>query len=322
MPIPEHLKTVVSNLPESPGIYKFYDEKQRLLYIGKSKNLKNRVRTYFRKQSDETHERTLMMIFHINEIQIRQTETELEALILEDNLIKKHLPPYNVKQKKFKEQVYIIATADKFPVFRIASSNEVDFTEHMFGPFKDKYTAEYILLFINKILKLRSCTDPTPVNKCMLAGIGKCLGPCQNDLPDYNEIVQIALEFLKGNAKPISREISQQIDLAAQNLDFEEAAEFRNMQDYCGNFAKRQKFIFDFMNENVLINSASFHFLFQKGKLIKVYKRKPDDKQLITKINLFRSGQDLPAFHLMDRAYVVWVWMKKNISEYIVLDNQ
>jgi len=281
MPIPEHLKTVVSNLPESPGIYKFYDEKQRLLYIGKSKNLKNRVRTYFRKQSDETHERTLMMIFHINEIQIEQTETELEALILEDNLIKKHLPPYNVKQKKFKEQVYIIATADKFPAFRIVSNDEVDFTEHMFGPFKDKYTAEYILLFINKILKLRSCTDPTPVNKCMLAGIGKCLGPCQNDLPDYNEIVRIALEFLKGNAKPISREISQQIDLAAQ---------------------------------------ASFHFLFQKGKLIKVYKRKPDDKQLITKINLFRSGQDLPAFHLMDRAYVVWVWMKKKRADYKFLN--
>ena len=154
----------------------------------------------------------------------------------------------------------------------------------------------------------------------MLAGIGKCLGPCQNDLPDYNEIVRIALEFLKGNAKPISREISQQIDLAAQNLDFEEAAEFRNMQDYCGNLAKRQKFIFNFMNENVLINSASFHFLFQKGKLIKVYKRKPDDKQLITKINLFRSGQDLPAFHLMDRAYVVWVWMKKKRADYKFLN--
>jgi len=263
-----------------------------------------------------------MMIFHINEIQIRQTETELEALILEDNLIKKHLPPYNVKQKKFKEQVYIFATADKFPVFRIASSNEVDFTEHMFGPFKDKYTAEYILLFINKILKLRSCTDPTPVNKCMLAGIGKCLGPCQNDLPDYNEIVQIALEFLKGNAKPISREISQQIDLAAQNLDFEEAAEFRDMQDYCGNFAKRQKFIYDFMNENVLINSVKHHFLFQNGKLVKVYKRLPKQDKIQNKINSMNGQQTLPAFHLMDKAYVVWVWMKQNISEYIILDNQ
>ena len=197
MPIPDHLKTVVSNLPKSPGIYKFFDEKSRLLYIGKSKNLKNRVRTYFRKQSEETHERTLMMIFNINEIHAEQTETELEALILEDSLIKQFLPPYNVKQKKFREQVYIAITSDKFPALKIVKNKDLELFTKIYGPFKDKYAAEFIISILSRILKLRSCNDSTPKNKCMLSGIGKCLGPCQKDISpnEYFEVIRETIEF-------------------------------------------------------------------------------------------------------------------------------
>jgi excinuclease ABC subunit C len=326
MPVPDHLKIVVSNLPETSGIYKFYDEKQRLLYIGKSKNLKNRVRTYFRKQSNETHDRTLMMIFHINEIQIEQTDTGLEALILEDNLIKQYLPPYNVKQKKFKEQVYIAVTIDLFPAFRIAANDEVDYTEKIFGPFKDKYAAEHILHVIQKVLKLRKCIDPTPTNKCMLTGIGKCLGPCKGDLSEtkYKKSVDIALNFLNGDVELISDKINVTIEEAAKNLDFEEAAKFRDLQDYCQNFAKRQKFMYDFMNDIVLINSASgkHHFLFQKGQLLKVYKRLPKQDKLLKILSLKVTQKILPASHLMDRAYVAWVWVKQNDGEYISLNIQ
>lgn len=306
----------LDHLPESPGIYRFFDEKGRLLYIGKSKNLKKRIASYFRKQNDNTHERTLRMIFHIHDVQITQTDTELEALILEDKLIKQHLPPYNVKQKKFKEQVYIVVTSDAFPALKIISKEEVEFFNHIFGHFKDKYTAEYILSIISKVLNLRSCTDPTPVNICLLVGIGKCLGPCQNDISasQYQEIVNIAIEFLKGNPEPISERISQQIESAARQLDFEEAARWRDLNEFCRNFCQRQEFTTKLLAQNVVIFNRKKTFLFQRGRFIKVYKQKVSEDQID---QYFQKSDDTPfqpenIHHLIDRAYVIWVWVKQN----------
>ena len=266
----------------------------------------------------------MRLIFHIHQIEIIQTETELEALILEDNLIKQYLPQYNIKQKKFREQVYIIVTSDDFPAIKIIKNEKIELFDHLFGPFKDKYAAEYILLIINKILKLRSCSDSTPINKCMLFGIDKCIGPCLKNISEseYYKIVQIAIEFLKGNPEPISKTISNQIEKATKKLNFEEAAVLRDINNYCLNFCKRQKFISDFMKGNLIIKSSLINriFLFENGQLIKIYKRKPTDKMIN---NCFQIGKNRNTFnphHLMDRAYVVWVWMKQNRSKYEFLD--
>ncbi len=315
------LKHKISHLPETPGIYIFFDEKGRLLYIGKSKNLKSRVRTYFRKQSGETQERTLIMIGNIAEIRTIETGTELEALIMEDSLIKKHLPPYNVKQKRFKEQVYIAITSDVFPAFKIIKNDQIDFTEKIFGPFKDKYAAEHILLVLQKILKLRKCNDHVPNQQCILAGIGKCLSPCTGNIAfaEYQQIVNKAVDFLSGNELPISQTIDQQIVRSASNLEFEEAAKLRDLKEFTINFCQRQRFMQDFIHKNLVIQKGRFSFIFRRGDLIKVYKQKMLEDQ-IEKISANSENIEVEnVHHLMDRAYVVWVWVKQNKAKYQII---
>lgn len=313
------LQEIISNLPESPGIYKFFDKKNRLLYIGKSKNLKQRIQTYFRKQSDETKERTLILINNINNINIEQTETELEALILEDKLIKQHLPPYNVKQKKFRSQVYLAVTDDEFPAIKIIDNDEVDFTCKMFGPFKDKFSAEYILYALQKILKLRKCNDPVPHKKCILAGIDKCMGPCigKIDVEQYKQKIEIAVDFLNGNFNAISTIIDDLIANSAAELNFEAAAEWRDLKNFCLNFCKRQQFMQDFMQKNIAILKGKFSFIFQQGELKKVYQKKVSADYFKKHLdNKFRKENPTC---LMDRSFVVWVWLKQNNAEYQVI---
>jgi len=324
MSVPTLLKEIITNLPESPGIYKFLDEKGQLLYIGKSKNLKKRVTSYFGKQGKDTHKRTLRLIFHIHQIEIIQTGTELEALILEDDLIKQYLPLYNIKQKKFKEQVYIIITSDDFPVIKIINNEDMELFDHLFGPFKDKYAAEYLISIINKVLCLRSCTDTIPINKCMLFGIDKCMGPCQKNISvsEYNRVVQIAIEFLKGNHEPISNTIAKQIEKTAEKLSFEEAAVLRDIEDFCINFCKRQEFITKFIKQNCIFFSRNRTFLFRHGNLLKIYKQNVSIEQIkkYFQNNNLQSIKINNVHHLIDRAYVVWVWMKQNGVKYEFID--
>ncbi|NQV18245.1 MAG: GIY-YIG nuclease family protein [Armatimonadetes bacterium] len=320
MSVPVHLKKFISNLPETPGIYKFFDEKTRLLYIGKSKNLKKRVTSYFRKQSDDTHERTLRLIFHIHQIETIQTETELEALILEDNLIKKNLPPYNIKQKRYKDQVYLTVSTDDYPLVKIITSAEIDLFSKIFGPFKDKFSAENLLNILQEILLIRACSDPVPNKKCVKSSIGRCSGPCKQKISqnEYQKLIDVAISFLLGNSDSIIEIISQKITEAASELQFEEAAKWRDIRDYCLNFGIRQRFISDFRRENLIIKSSQNNqtFLFQKGKLIKIYKRKPSDKMIKNYFQIKKKNYESNSHYLMDRAYVVWVWMKRNGTEY------
>ena len=324
MAVPIHMKEIISNLPESSGIYKFFDEKGNLLYIGKSKNIKKRVTSYFLKQNENTHKRTLRLIFHIHQIEIIKTDTELEALILEDNLIKQYLPQYNIKQKKFKEQVYIVITSDDFPTIKIIQNEGIELFDQFFGPFKDKFAAEYIISIINEVLCLRSCTYPQPANKCMLFGIDKCLGPCQKNISitEYNIFVQVAIKFLKGNPDPIIELINQKITKAASELQFEDAAKFIDVRVFCLNFSKRQRFISDFKKRNLIIKSSQTNrtFLFQNSELIKIYQRKPTDEMIKNCFQIMRNKNALNPQYLMDRAYVVWVWVKQNRAKYEFVD--
>jgi excinuclease ABC subunit C len=311
-----------NELPETPGIYQFFDEKDRLLYIGKSKNLRKRVRSYFRKQSEEVQERTLIMIRNINYVLIEQSDTELEALILEDDLIKKYLPTYNVKQKKFREQVYLTISSDDFPTIQIVGNDQIDFTQHIFGPFKDKYAAEHILYVFRKTLKLRNCSDSKPTKKCLLAGIDKCLGPCVEQITsfEYKKFVKIAAEFLEGKFEKITEILDSQIQAKASELDFEEAAKLRDLKEFCINFCKRQTFMQEFMHQNVAIQKDKFSFVFQKGELKKIYKKKFSE----ISFQRFLEGsakldEKSEPHQLMDRAYVVWVWVKQNKAKYQVL---
>ena len=320
MSIPDHLKKLVSNLPDNPGIYKFFDKKGRLLYIGKSKNLKKRISSYFSKQNEQIHERTLRLIFHIHQIEIIKTNTELEALILEDNLIKQHLPQYNIKQKKFKEQAYLVISSDKFPTIKIITNEEVECFELIYIPFKGKFAAEKILHTLQNILKIRKCKDRVPKRKCIQYEFGKCIGPCRGKISstEYQKVINKAIDFLNGDPKSISLILREKIKEISNSLKFEEAIQLRDALKFCRRFCKRQKFISRFISGNLIISEKVRKriYIFQHGELIKISNKKLSDKIIQQCFKSKKRTNIINNNHLLDRAFVVWVWITKNNCSY------
>jgi excinuclease ABC subunit C len=313
---------LIEKLPHSAGVYQFFDDKKRLLYIGKAKNLKNRIQTYFRKQNADVRERTLIMIRNIKSIETISTESELEALILEDMMIKKHLPPYNIKQKKYREQVYIAITCDAYPAFRIIQYSDAELFEKLFGPFKDRFAAANLIFILQQILRLRKCTSQEPKDKCLSGSIGKCMAPCLGLISEqkYQEQISIAIDFLNGNSEMISAEIDEQINSHARKMEFEEAAKWRDLQEFCRSFSIRQKFSADFCHRNMMISTKNISFLFQRGQLIKKFAGELSSKEAKKFLNSHQTTDQESIHYLSDRAYVVWVWVKKNKARYQASD--
>ena len=163
---------------------------------------------------------------------------------------------------------------------------------------------------------IRTCTNPIPTKKCINYNIGKCCGPCKGEIStiEYQNIIDIAIKFLEGNSNSIIEIINLRITKFAAELQFEDAAKLHDLRNYCVNFSKRQRFISNFMKYNLVIRSTQIDqtFLFQNGSLIKVYKRNPSDKLIENCFQTKKTKHSQNPHLLMDRAYVVWVWMKKN----------
>lgn len=207
-------------------------------------------------------------------------------------------------------------TADEYPAIKIITSAEIELFSMLFGPFKDKYAAENLLIILREILLIRTCVDSVPTNKCINSSIGKCSGPCKKTITqiEYQKIIDVAIEFLQGNSDSIIEIINQDITKATAVLQFEDAAKLRDIRDFCLNSSQRQRFISDFLKEDLIIKSLQINrtFLFQNGLLIKIYKQKPTDKMINNCFQMKRKINIINPHYLMDRAYVVWVWMKRD----------
>ena len=229
------------SLPNVPGVYLMKASDGTVIYVGKAVRLRNRVRSYFsvqltnRNREKSTSTLTSQMMRYVTEIDYIVTETEVEALILENNLIKAHQPRYNVKLKDDKRYPYLRVTVNEpFPRIHITRRAENDGARY-FGPYVHVRSTRQILKQLTKLFPIRTCTLPLTEkgNKyrvCLDYHIGRCPGPCADkmDVRDYDGIVRKVCQFLSGNTDAVVKELTAQMEAAAEALDFETAAKYRD----------------------------------------------------------------------------------------------
>ena len=224
-------KRFLQTVTRQPGVYQMFDADGRILYVGKAKNLRNRLSSYFR--ATGLTAKTMALVNRINSIEITATRSETEALVLEQSLIKSQRPPYNVMLKDDKGYPYIfLSSKDTFP--RIALHRGAKRKKgQYFGPFPNAASVRDSLNFLQKTFRIRSCEDSVFRNRsrpCLQYQIERCTAPCVNFISeeDYQADVRHAEMFLSGKSDKIIRELADEMDRASQELQFEKAARLRD----------------------------------------------------------------------------------------------
>ena len=241
--IDEELK----KLPAKPGVYIMHDEQDTILYVGKAVNLRNRVRSYFRENIGRGPQIDKMVSL-IARFEYIVTDSELEALILENNLIKEHLPKYNTLLKDDKTYPYIkVTVGEAYPRILFVREMKKDQARY-FGPYTSAGAVKDTIELLNKLYKLRTCNRSLPKDigegrPCLNYHIGQCSAPCQNlvSREEYREQVEKALNFLNGNYQPILKELQGKMQEAAEKMEFEEAAKYRDLFNSVKSVSQKQK---------------------------------------------------------------------------------
>lgn len=217
-------------MPHQPGIYQYRDQAGNLLYVGKAKDLKNRVSNYFQNNAQHSP-RIAAMVSQIANIQIVVTQSEIEALVLEANLIKTHRPKYNIVMRDDKKYPWLVLTNEPFPRLVYSRGPSQKNRERSFGPYPSAGALYQTMQVLKKIFPLRQRRKPLFTNRpCMNYFIGTCLGPCQKLIsPEaYQGIVDQLILFLRGQADDLLASVSQEMQAASEALDFERAAKLRD----------------------------------------------------------------------------------------------
>lgn len=242
----------LKQLPEKPGIYQFKNERGTVIYVGKARNLKNRVRSYFHNNINSP--KTSALVKKIKDFELIITDNEIEALVLENNLIKQLKPRYNVNLKDDKSYPFIRVTKEPYP--RIFPSRRIvkDGSKY-FGPYTDVKGMKASLRMINKIFKIRSCKlninrqniDKKKFKVCLDYHIKKCDGPCEGLISEisYNEMVSEVIKVLKGKTDELIKELNLKMNKAVESLNFEEAAELRDKINQLQVISSKQKIVSD-----------------------------------------------------------------------------
>ncbi|MDO4312431.1 MAG: excinuclease ABC subunit UvrC [Eubacteriales bacterium] len=241
--IQEELK----KLPAKPGVYLMHDEKDRIIYVGKAISLKNRVRQYFQ-SSRNKGAKIEQMVTHIARFEYIITDSELEALVLECNLIKEHRPKYNTMLMDDKTYPFIKVTVNEaFPRVMMARQMYKDKAKY-FGPYTSVGAVKDTIELIRKLYKIRSCNRKLPRDiglerPCLNYHIQQCNAPCQGYISqeEYNEAISQVLHFLNGNYEPIMKELEQKMIEASEAMEFERAIEYRDLLDSVKKVAQKQK---------------------------------------------------------------------------------
>ena len=275
--IEEELK----KLPACPGVYIMHDDKDAIIYVGKAISLKNRVRQYFQKSRNLGIKKE-QMVEQIARFEYIITDSELEALVLESNLIKEHRPKYNTTLKDDKNYPFIkVTVGEEFPRIMLARKMKKDKSRY-FGPYTSSTAVKDVIELTRKLYHLRSCNRSLPrdIGKerpCLYYHIKQCNGPCQGYISqeDYKKQVDGLLDFLNGNHREILKELEEKMLQASDKLDFEEAAQYRDLIQSVERIGERQK-ITDQHREDKDIIAAAIEgedavaqvFFMRDGKLI------------------------------------------------------
>lgn len=236
----EYLEHKLTLLPPLPGCYLMKNINSQIIYVGKAKNLRNRVRSYFK----SSHEgKTARLVSEIADFETIVTTTNKESFLLEITLIQKHQPYYNIKLKRGTGYPYIKITNERDPQILITGDVKKD-EGYYFGPYPNVYAAEETLHFIQKVYPLRRCNGYQG-RPCLYYHMGQCLGACFKEVPEktYQDQIERIKSFLSGNTKVIKKQLTKQMQTAAVEMQYERAAELRDQLHYIEVTVEKQKII-------------------------------------------------------------------------------
>ena len=273
----EHIENKLKLLPDLPGCYLMKDINSKIIYVGKAKNLKNRVRSYFK----SSHEgKTAKLVSEIYDFETIITSTDKEAFLLEITLIQKYTPHYNIKLKRGTGYPYIKITNEKDPVIKIVSQVKKD-GGYYFGPYPNVYAAQETLQLLQKVYPLRRCNGYQK-RPCLYYHMGQCLGACfkEVDPAEYEKNIKKIKSFLSGNVGGIKRKLTTKMQQATEQLEYERAGEIRDQIRYVEMTVERQKII---SNDNTPRDLFGFYmdkgwisiqvFFIRQARLMKREKR-------------------------------------------------
>ena len=257
------LEVKLNNLPLLPGIYQFLNEKGKVIYVGKAKNLRNRVRSYFQKNIESP--KTAALVSKVADLQLIITDSEIEALVLENNLIKDLKPRYNINLKDDKTFPYIRITNEPFPQI-FPTRNVIKDGSKYFGPYTEVKNMKSSLRMLNKIFKIRSCkldiTEEAIEKKkfkvCLDYHIKKCEGPCEGLVTQahYNGMVSQVIKVLRGKTDELLDELKMQMQSASEKFEFEKAAELRDRINQLQIYSSKQKVVSTDLEDRDIISAA------------------------------------------------------------------
>ena len=256
------LEEELKKLPDKPGVYIMHDKIGTIIYVGKAVSLKNRVRQYFRSSTNHSA-KIKRMVSKIDYFEYIITDSELEALVLECNLIKEHSPKYNTMLKDDKTYPFIkITTGEHFP--RVLFSRKiVHGTGKYYGPYTSAGAVKDTIELLCKLYKIRTCNRKLPADQgrerpCLNYHIGQCSAPCQGYIneEDYRKSIESVMEFLDGDYSHILKSLTQQMQQASENMEFEEAAKYRDLIASVKQVAQKQKITMDDVTDRDVIAVA------------------------------------------------------------------
>ncbi|HQO41006.1 MAG TPA: excinuclease ABC subunit UvrC, partial [Spirochaetota bacterium] len=229
----QKIAQILSSLPDEPGVYQMLDSGGKIIYIGKANSLKKRVTSYFTKKDHDP--KTTVLVKNIRDIEYIITDSEIEALLLESTLIKKHKPKFNVRLKDDKRYPYIAVTLNEdYP--RVIYTRSINRNkDRYFGPFTDARAAKNTSIMINNLFRLKTCRRQIPLREnerpCINYQIGKCSGVCDGKISqqEYRALVDDAVSFLEGNIEPVIENLNFRMKAYSASMDFEKAAAMRDM---------------------------------------------------------------------------------------------
>lgn len=330
----DKIKKILENIPDLPGVYLMKDKSGRIIYVGKAKVLKNRVRQYFQ-NPEEKDPKTRTLVSKINHIETIVTKTESEALILENTLIKLHKPRYNILLKDDKTYPYIrITTQDLFPKIELTRTVKRDGSKY-FGAYTKVSDARKSLEVLRRIFPLRTCnrqiTEGDNQRPCLFYHIKLCSAPCGGAISskEYNEIVKEACRFLEGKQDEILNELQSRMQEYAENLEFEKAASLRDKIKSITKIAEKQLVLSTKFEDRDLcalirdeINSLVIVLFVRNGKLMgknvnfmeKTYNMSDEEIMETFLTQFYGNGREIPpeilVTHLPSNADILEQWMK------------
>lgn len=337
------LQEKLNNLPGKPGVYLYKNAQGKIIYIGKAKNLRNRVRSYFH-DSAQHSPKTRHLVRDIADIEFIIAGSELEALLLENTLIKKHQPKYNIRLKDDKRYPYIkVHWQDPFPRVTTTRRLQNDGARY-FGPYTAAWAAYRTLDLVRKIYPYLTCTrkiDGNDERACLYYHIGRCAAPCIGAVnqTEYRQMIDELCDFLGGHTEPVVKKLTAEMTAAAESLDFERAAALRDQIQAIHQIAEKQKVVSpDMVDEDVIAfarddgNACVQVFFIRGGKLMgREYflldgADDTHDMELVTSFlkQFYDQVQDIPGQILLpreiDELMIIRDWLKSKRGAQVKLN--